>query len=113
MRECFPLIESTLSVWRRLSGLLLIPVLLMGAVTQVKAQTLREAYDLAKPPGTVVAGPGESGPADILAYGRAAGDRLGRVVRSADLNGDGVEELIVASHEADEGQPVRASAGAV
>ena len=51
--------------------------------------------------------------AGLLAYGRAAGDGLGWGVRVADLNGDDIDDLIVAAPEADVGSPVRAKAGAV
>jgi hypothetical protein len=64
-------------------------------------------YDLALPPGSA------DNAVTSLASGRLANDGLGRVVRTGDLNGDGLADLIVASAMADVGSPVRADAGVV
>ena len=64
-------------------------------------------YDLALPPGSA------DNAVTSLASGRLVNDGLGRVVRSGDLNGDGLADLIVASALADAGSPVRTDAGVV
>lgn len=64
-------------------------------------------YDLALPPGSA------GNAVTCLASGRLTNDGLGRVVRSGDLNGDGLVDLILASALADAGSPARADAGVV
>jgi hypothetical protein len=66
----------------------------------------QSSYDLALDPAS-----GDTSPA-LRVYGRQANDRLGRVVRTGDLNGDGLADLIIGSADAgaDAG---RASAGRV
>lgn len=70
-------------------------------------QGFQPVYDLRNAPGSGADAPG------LLAYGRSAGDGLGWGVRVADLNGDDIDDLIVAAPEADVGSPVRDKAGAV
>lgn len=65
------------------------------------------SYDLGRPAGSASDAPA------VWATGRAAGDGLGRVVRSGDLNGDGFTDLIVGSATADVGTPARLDAGCV
>lgn len=64
-------------------------------------------YDLALAPGSA------GNAVTSLASGRLTNDGLGRVVRTGDLNGDGLADLIVASAMADVGSPVRTDAGVV
>lgn len=54
----------------------------------------QSSYDLALDPAS-----GDSSPA-LRVYGRLANDGLGRVVRTGDLNGDGLEDLIIGSDSA-------------
>lgn len=51
----------------------------------------QSSYDLALDPAS-----GDTSPA-LRVYGRQANDGLGRVVRTGDLNGDGLEDLIIGS----------------
>lgn len=54
----------------------------------------QSGYDLALDPAS-----GDTSPA-LRVYGRQANDNLGRVVRTGDLNGDGLTDLIIASASA-------------
>ena len=49
--------------------------------------------------------------ADLMIYGDNAADRLGRAIASGDINGDGIDDLLIGAYQFD---PVgRASAGAI
>jgi hypothetical protein len=103
-RACFVLTSFSL----RLRALLpTAAFLILAAPPAVLAQRLGLGYDLAKSPGT------GADAVDLLAYGRAASDGFGRVVRAQDVNGDGVADLCVAAPTADVGSPIRTDAGAV
>ncbi|HYF35949.1 MAG TPA: choice-of-anchor D domain-containing protein, partial [Prosthecobacter sp.] len=71
------------------------------------AQEFQASYDLNKAPGAAVDAP------NVKAYGKTNADNFGRVIRSGDVNGDGIDDLIVGTPGADAGTPVRADAGAV
>ena len=88
--------------------LFLAPVLFVGGMlaTPARAQSFQAVYDLTKVPGSAPDAP------NVVAYGAVARDRLGSV-RAGDLNGDGVDDLIVAAGSADVGAPLRTNAGAV
>ena len=58
------------------------------------ADFFQPTYDLTKAPGTAVDAP------NVLAYGASSGAQTGDVVRAADINGDGVDDLIVGGFEA-------------
>ncbi len=53
-----------------------------------------------------------SGASPVI-YGGASGDRLGRSVASGDLNGDGIDDAIIAAPRAADGTGAKPSAGAV
>lgn len=80
-------------------------VLLLPMTAQ--AQSLQATYDLNQLPGSA------TDAADVSVFGKTAADGLGRVVMAADLNGDGVDDLIIGTGTADVGSPVRTDAGAV
>jgi hypothetical protein len=71
------------------------------------AQEFELTYDLNKAPGAAADAP------HVKAYGRNAHDGFGRVMRSGDINGDGIDDLIVGTPGADVGMPLRVDAGAV
>ncbi len=83
-----------------------VALLMMSAVTGW-TQSFRPTYSLTKVPGTAV----DAG--NVLVYGRVPGSGIGTTVRSGDLNGDGIDDLIVGAHSDDVGSPVRNSSGAV
>ncbi len=91
----------------RLPARLLAGVWFVLSLAGACGQGFQPVYDLRNAPGSGADAPG------LLAYGRAAGDGLGWGVRVADLNGDDIDDLIVAAPEADVGSPVRDKAGAV
>lgn len=68
---------------------------------------LNTEYDAAKDPGSAVDA------VDAKVYGRLTGDALGQNVRMADLNGDGLDDLVLSSGLANGGSPVRNDCGAV
>lgn len=70
-------------------------------------QVFEPGYDLRLPAGTTADAP------DVLASGKAAADAFGRSVRTADINGDGIADVIVGATGADVGSPARTDAGAV
>jgi hypothetical protein len=49
----------------------------------------------------------------VRGFGKTAQDGFGRVMRSGDINGDGIDDLIIGTPGADAGSPVRVDAGAV
>ena len=62
--------------------------------TEASEPEFQPSYDLALAPAS-----GDTSPS-LRVYGAQANDNLGRVVRTGDLNGDGVEDLIIGSPSA-------------
>lgn len=93
----------TRSLWSLLAGawFALVAIFALPA-----SAALLPTYDFSKTVGT-------SGAPNVLIYGKTSGDELGRIVRVGDVNGDGIDDLIVATTFADVGSPNRADAGAV
>lgn len=90
--------------FHRLAGGMLLWLLMLAG--QGRGQTFEVTYDLAKTPGTAPDAPA------VIAHGKVMGEGLGRVVRAGDVNGDGLDDLIIASATASAG-PGRANAGMV
>ncbi len=70
--------------------------LFASAALPAQAQLL-STYDLSKAPGSASDAP------QVLAYGAVTQDGLGRTVLAGDINGDGIDDLIVGAGGADVG----------
>jgi hypothetical protein len=87
----------------RLSALLLL-LMVLGHSSSMAFSPL---IDLNLAPGSDTNAP------DITAYGRASSDRMGSSIHSSDINGDGVDDLIIGAEWSRVGSPSRSEAGAV
>ncbi len=85
--------------------------LLAVTATSLLAQSFLPTYDLLKAPGSAADAP------HVTAYGARVGDQMGSYFETGDLNGDGIDDWIVAAQTADYVPPAPAQtkpdAGAV